>query len=214
MRKVKDPDPYIWLMDPETGGPKSCGSRSPTLVLGFLVSDLEYKRGLGSRNSNNIEKFVEICVFFVCFQYQAYPSLSAYIPSIASRNLSLLINMWKLVTSACYHHTINILSAWKRINIHILFYSIIFQHIQAFIIIHPLFIIHKLIFGLPESTGFQQGGTQQFCNATPSWTLQNDQCCGSRSETHNLGYQDPDTRQSEKLDQDPHPLNLWLSVVP
>ncbi len=36
MRKEKDPDPYIWL-DPEQGGPKTCGycgsaSASPTLV--------------------------------------------------------------------------------------------------------------------------------------------------------------------------------------
>jgi hypothetical protein len=42
MRKGKDPDPdpHLWLMDPDPGGPKACGSgfrsgsgsRSPTLV--------------------------------------------------------------------------------------------------------------------------------------------------------------------------------------
>ncbi len=33
LRKGKDPDPYLWLMDPDPGGPKTCGfSRSPTLV--------------------------------------------------------------------------------------------------------------------------------------------------------------------------------------
>ncbi len=35
MRKGKDPvtdsDPYLWLMDPDPGGPKICGSGSPTL---------------------------------------------------------------------------------------------------------------------------------------------------------------------------------------
>ncbi len=24
--KVPEPDPYIWLMDPDPGGPKTCGS--------------------------------------------------------------------------------------------------------------------------------------------------------------------------------------------
>jgi hypothetical protein len=34
MRKGKDPDPdpYLRLMDPDTGGPATCGSGSPTLV--------------------------------------------------------------------------------------------------------------------------------------------------------------------------------------
>ncbi len=27
-----DPDPYLWLMDPDPGGPKTCGSVSPTLL--------------------------------------------------------------------------------------------------------------------------------------------------------------------------------------
>ena len=35
MRKGKDtepePDPHLWLMDPDPGGPKTCGSGSPTL---------------------------------------------------------------------------------------------------------------------------------------------------------------------------------------
>ncbi len=33
-RKGKDPepDPYLWLMDPDPGGPTTCGSGSPTLV--------------------------------------------------------------------------------------------------------------------------------------------------------------------------------------
>ena len=36
MRKGKDPDPYLWLMDPDSGGPKTCvssGSGSPTAYL-------------------------------------------------------------------------------------------------------------------------------------------------------------------------------------
>jgi hypothetical protein len=46
MRKVKDPqldpdqDPYLLLMDPDPGGPKtcgSCGSGSPTLVSSYAV---------------------------------------------------------------------------------------------------------------------------------------------------------------------------------
>jgi hypothetical protein len=31
MRKGKDPDPYLCLMNPDPGGPKTCGSGSPTL---------------------------------------------------------------------------------------------------------------------------------------------------------------------------------------
>jgi hypothetical protein len=30
--KGKDPDPYLWLMDRDPGGPKTCGSGSPTLI--------------------------------------------------------------------------------------------------------------------------------------------------------------------------------------
>ncbi len=36
MRKGKGPDPYLWLMDPDPGGQKTCGacgSGSPTLIL-------------------------------------------------------------------------------------------------------------------------------------------------------------------------------------
>ncbi len=51
--------------------------------------------------------------------------------SIASRILFSHNNFCNFVTSACYQHTINILSAWKRINIHILFYSILFFPYQA-----------------------------------------------------------------------------------
>ncbi len=41
MRKGKDPDPYLWLMDPDPDGPKTCGScrsgsRSQTIL--FLTS--------------------------------------------------------------------------------------------------------------------------------------------------------------------------------
>ncbi len=34
MRKGKDPepDPHLWLMNPDPGGPKTCGSGSPTLL--------------------------------------------------------------------------------------------------------------------------------------------------------------------------------------
>ncbi len=40
MRKGKDPDPYLWLMDPDPGGQKICGScgsgsGSPTLISRF-----------------------------------------------------------------------------------------------------------------------------------------------------------------------------------
>ncbi len=46
MGKEKDPDPYLWLMDPAPWGPKTCGScgsrsgsrsGSPTLVTSFLL---------------------------------------------------------------------------------------------------------------------------------------------------------------------------------
>ncbi len=41
MRKGKDPepdpDPYLCLMDPNPGGPKTCGSGSPTLVILALL---------------------------------------------------------------------------------------------------------------------------------------------------------------------------------
>ncbi len=30
-----DPDPYIWLMDPDLGGPKTCGSGSGSTTLVF-----------------------------------------------------------------------------------------------------------------------------------------------------------------------------------
>jgi hypothetical protein len=37
-----NPDPYLWLMDPDPGGPKTCwsgsGSESPTLLLVFYYS--------------------------------------------------------------------------------------------------------------------------------------------------------------------------------
>jgi hypothetical protein len=36
MRK-KDPDPYLWLMDPDPGGPKPCGSVSTTLRAALLL---------------------------------------------------------------------------------------------------------------------------------------------------------------------------------
>ncbi len=39
MRTVKDPEPdlYLWLMDPDTGGPTTYGSGSPTLVFCILI---------------------------------------------------------------------------------------------------------------------------------------------------------------------------------
>ncbi len=43
MRKEKDPDPHLLLMDPDPGGPKtwgSCGSRSGSLTL-IITSDME-----------------------------------------------------------------------------------------------------------------------------------------------------------------------------
>jgi hypothetical protein len=33
--KGKDPDPYLWLMDPNRGGPKKCGSGSGSPNTGF-----------------------------------------------------------------------------------------------------------------------------------------------------------------------------------
>jgi hypothetical protein len=38
MRKGKAPDldPYLSLTDPDPGGPKTCGSGSPTLLIGIL----------------------------------------------------------------------------------------------------------------------------------------------------------------------------------
>jgi hypothetical protein len=43
MRKGKDPepDPYLWLMDPDPGGLKTCRSGSPTLFLGLLDPHLD-----------------------------------------------------------------------------------------------------------------------------------------------------------------------------
>ncbi len=43
MRKGKDPepDPYLWLMDP--GGPKTCGSGSPTLPIGTRRRNIKQK---------------------------------------------------------------------------------------------------------------------------------------------------------------------------
>jgi hypothetical protein len=48
MRKGKDPephpDPYLWLIDPDRGGPKTCGSRgsgSPTLFFSIISSLLQ-----------------------------------------------------------------------------------------------------------------------------------------------------------------------------
>ncbi len=56
MRKGKDPepDPYLWLMDPDPGGPKtcgSCGSGSPTLQppcpkLGLSPGSVEETHGV------------------------------------------------------------------------------------------------------------------------------------------------------------------------
>jgi hypothetical protein len=41
MWKGKDPDPYLWLIDPDPGGPKTCGSGSgsgsPTLIYLFSI---------------------------------------------------------------------------------------------------------------------------------------------------------------------------------
>ncbi len=42
MRKGKDPDPNpdLWLMDPDPGDPKTCGSGSPTLQWRYLDEEL------------------------------------------------------------------------------------------------------------------------------------------------------------------------------
>ena len=51
--------------------------------------------------------------------------------SIASRILISHNNFCNFDTSECYQHNINILFAWKRINIHILFYSFLFYSIPV-----------------------------------------------------------------------------------
>ncbi len=35
-RKEPEPDPYLWLVDLDPGGPKTCGSWSPTMVISIL----------------------------------------------------------------------------------------------------------------------------------------------------------------------------------
>jgi hypothetical protein len=50
MRKWKAPDPYLWLMDPDSnpGGPKRCGSGSPTLAVrlpGTFLSSVNSTKG-------------------------------------------------------------------------------------------------------------------------------------------------------------------------
>jgi hypothetical protein len=57
MRKGKDPEPYLQLIDPDPGGPKtcgSCGSGSPTLVVVikiFLETNILEKRFRFSQDS-------------------------------------------------------------------------------------------------------------------------------------------------------------------
>ena len=51
MRKGKDPNPYLWLMDPDREGPKTCrSSGSQTLHLGYILHNLPLycRRMLGS----------------------------------------------------------------------------------------------------------------------------------------------------------------------
>ncbi len=37
MWKGKDPDPYLWLIEPDQGDPKTCGCGSPTLLLDKIL---------------------------------------------------------------------------------------------------------------------------------------------------------------------------------
>jgi hypothetical protein len=38
MKKGKDPDSYLLLMDPDPGGPKKCGSGSGSLTLVYVIA--------------------------------------------------------------------------------------------------------------------------------------------------------------------------------
>jgi hypothetical protein len=55
MRKGKDPDPTLSLMDPDPGGPKTCRSESGSPTLGSSVADPDpYVFGLpGSVSTRN-----------------------------------------------------------------------------------------------------------------------------------------------------------------
>ncbi len=61
LRKGKDPDPYLWLMDP--GGPKTCGScgsgsGSPTLPWRTFLSSREVSRPPERTSSSSLFKII------------------------------------------------------------------------------------------------------------------------------------------------------------
>jgi hypothetical protein len=55
MRKGKDPDPdqYLWLVDLDPGGPKTCGSGSPTLVKKRFICQKRFWSTLGSGSGHD-----------------------------------------------------------------------------------------------------------------------------------------------------------------
>ncbi len=89
MRKWKDPDPYLWLMKPDPGNPKTPGSGSPTLLFTQVKIQVFYLfwRTLGRKlggggpggkltsvvqaaNTRKIGKKISISLVKVCFVHQ------------------------------------------------------------------------------------------------------------------------------------------------
>ncbi len=71
LRKGTDPDPYLWLMDPDPGVPKTCGSGSPTLFPGVRssnVNDIEMKGQTFRYRSLLSEREQNVLVWFVNYR--------------------------------------------------------------------------------------------------------------------------------------------------
>ncbi len=71
MRKGKDPDPHLWLMDPDPGGPKTSGSPTLAYTPTETANDSLGRFRLCSlyRSLLSLTKFL-IITFFIIFQNQ------------------------------------------------------------------------------------------------------------------------------------------------
>ncbi len=82
MRKGKDPDseldpdPYLWLMDPDPGGTKTCGSRSPTLDKSVIFS-------APGRSASSERQFL-------CTEQQVNRTASGGLPAVSGDTLGTL----------------------------------------------------------------------------------------------------------------------------